>query len=444
MRTNTSRRHFLKTAVAAGAAIGFPTVIPASALGRGGAVAPSGRVSVGLIGCGGRSRVAKEYLNYEKSQLVGVCDPIRERREKWAAEAGDCVQFNDFRDLLARDDIDAVHVVTADHWHVPISLAAARAGKDMYTEKPLGISIEQDLAARAIVEKHKRIFQYGTQQRSMEHMRKGIELVLNGHIGALKEIHVWAPHGASGGSATPVLPVPDGYDFDLWLGPAPEAPFCEDRCLVQGARNGIFHIYDYALGFIAGWGAHPVDQLQWWADAAGMEIPVSYLGRGTIPTEELFDTLTHWDVECVYANGLKMRFLDDETARKEGGVPNLEKVGRFGNCTMFIGEQGWVAVSRNGWEVFPEPLKQKAEDAGPKQLPVSGQHQRNFIDAVLSRRQPVANLTSAVQSDLICQLSDISIRTGRAIQWDPKREAIVGDAEAGKRMRRPMRKPWRL
>ena len=168
-------------------------------------------------------------------------------------------------------------ISTPDHWHVPVSLAAAKAGKDMYTEKPLAISIEQDIAARAIVDKYNRVFQYGAQQRSLLHVRVGIELVLNGHIGDVEEIYVWAPNGESGGSATPVLPVPEGFNYDLWLGPAPMAPFCHDRCLEQSARNGIFHIYDYAIGFIAGWGAHPVDMLQWWADNAGLEtIPVHY------------------------------------------------------------------------------------------------------------------------------------------------------------------------
>ena len=440
----TSRRDMLKSAIAAGAAAGFPTIIPASALGKDGAVAPSERVGIGLIGCGNRSRVAREYQAYEKSQIVAVCDPIKERRLQRAKEYGNCADHNDFRDLLARKDVDAVHIVTADHWHVPISLAAARAGKDMYTEKPLGISIEQDLAARAIVDKYERVFQYGTQQRSMVQLRLGLELVLNGHIGEVRQAYVWAPRGESGGSATPVLPVPADFDYDLWLGPAPQVPFCKDRCLVQGARNGIFHIYDYAIGFIAGWGAHPMDQLQWWADNAGMGIPVTYKGTGTIPTEGLFNTATHWDVTCTYANGLKMRFLDNETAGKSKDIPHIEELKKFGNCTTFIGTEGWVAVSRGGWKVFPEALYQKAKTAGEKKLLVSQHHQRSFVNAVLSRKQPVANLASAVQSDIICHLSDISIRTGRAIQWDAKKETIVGDAEAARMMRRPMRDPWTL
>jgi hypothetical protein len=428
--------------------MGFPTIIPSSALGKDGAVAPSERVAIGVIGCGSRSGAAIEYKQYAKSEIVAVCDPIRDRRLQKAKAWGvnDHHHYNDFRDLLAREDIDAVHIATGDHWHVPISLAAARAGKDVYCEKPLGLSIEQDLAAREIVDKHKRVFQYGTQQRSQSHMRMGLELVLNGHIGELQEIYVWAPHGASGGSGTPVIPVPEGYDLDLWTGPAEPAPFSHDRNLGQGQRKAIYHVYDYAIGFIAGWGAHPVDILQWWADESGRGIPVTYKGTGTIPTEGLFNTLTHWDVECTYADGLKMYFMDDETAKKpERKVPNMDQIGKsFGNCTMFMGSKGWIALSRGGWKFSSDELRRMAKDPGPKRLAVSRGHQRNFVDAILVREQPVSDLHSAVQSDIICQMGDICIRTGETVGWDPVKETVVGSADAVAMMHRNMRKPWSL
>jgi hypothetical protein len=345
--------------------------------------------------------------------------------------------------LLQRKDIDAVHISTPDHWHVPISLAAARAGKDMYTEKPLGLSIEQCLAAREITKKHKRIFQYGTQNRSMIQVRMGIELVLNGHIGDVKELYVWCPPGESGGSPMPVLPVPEGFDYNLWLGPAPEAPFCADRCLNQTARNGIFHIYDYAIGFIAGWGAHPMDQLQWWADNVGLKIPVSYEGTGTIPTAGLFNTITNWDMSCTYDNGLTLRYLDDTTARQQKKIPGIEEMA-FSHGTLFVGEKGWVAVSRGAWKVFPESLYRLGKNPGQIKLTASDNHQHNFIDAVLKRQQPIADLESAVKSDIICHLSNIAIRTGRKINWDAEHETITGDADATDKMSRWMRKPWTL
>lgn len=438
-----TRRSFLKRTAAAGALSAFPAIIPSGVLGRNGQVPPSDRANIGLISCGNRSGVSIDYHHYEKSQIVAVCDPVNERRLQRKLEYGNCDDYNDFRELLDRKDIDAVHISTADHWHVPISMAAARAGKDMYTEKPLGISIDQDLASRAIVDKYERVFQYGAQQRSILDVRIGIELVLNGHIGEVKELYVWAPHGESGGSPTPVLEIPDGFDYDLWLGPAQEAPFCHDRCLERTNRNGIFHIYDYAIGFIAGWGAHPVDMLQWWADNAGLkEIPIRYEGTGKIPAEGLFNTVTNWDVKCTYANGLPMRFMDDETAL--GMTPRLHPGIKGGHGTLFVGEKGWVRVSREGREVYPAELYKVGQDTGDIKLVVSENQVRNFVDAVLKREQPVDDLHSAVRSDIICHLSEISIREGKPINWDPVSETITGNDSATKRMHRPMRSPWKI
>ncbi|NQT53431.1 Gfo/Idh/MocA family oxidoreductase [bacterium] len=434
------RRDFIKRTAAVGAILGSPTVIPSEALGKDGSVAANDKAAIGLIACGNRAGYAGMYKRYPKSEVVAVSDPIRERRLRFKKTFNNCADYNDFRELLARSDVDAVHIATADHWHVPIALHAARAGKDMYTEKPLGISIEQDLKAREIVDTHKRVFQYGAQQRSQTHVRLGIELVLNGHIGEVKECYVWAPHGESGGSPTPVLPVPDGFDYDLWLGPASKAPFCEDRAQGRAARNGIFHIYDYAIGFIAGWGAHPMDMLQWWADNAGMaEIPVKYEGKGTIPTKGLFNTVTRWDVRTEYANGITMRFMDDQTARAKKPHPSVQS----GHGTAFVGTEGWVTVGRWGWKTSSEALRKKAKDAGKKKLKVSRGQIENFVDCVLSREEPVDNLHSAVRSDVATHLAEISIRTGKAVEWDPKLERIK-DAETRKLMHREMRKPWKI
>ena len=190
MNNKQSRRNFLKTSVGTGAAVGFPTIIPSSVLGKNGAVAPSNRVNVGILACGAQSGSAGSYKNYDKSQIVAVCDPVLERRLAKAKAWGVSDHYNDFRDVLARKDVDAVHISTADHWHVPMALAAARAGKDVYCEKPLGLTIGQNLAAREIVSKHERVFQYGAQQRSSAACRMGIELVLNGHVGDVEEVYV--------------------------------------------------------------------------------------------------------------------------------------------------------------------------------------------------------------------------------------------------------------
>lgn len=438
-----SRRGFMKQTVFAGVALGFPTIIPARVLGQNGNVPPSRRVNIGLISCGERSGAASAYMHYDKSRVVAVCDPVKERRLRRKQQYGNCADYGDFRELLALKDVDAVHISTPDHWHVPISLAAARAGKDMYTEKPLGISIEQDLAAREIVEKHKRIFQYGTQNRSMVQVRMGTELVLNGHIGDVKEVYVWCPSGEAGGSATPVTPVPDEFDYEMWLGPAPAAPFCTDRCFGGGHRKGIYHIYDYALGFIAGWGAHPLDQLQWWADTEKLGIPVRYQGAGKLPAEGLYNTITNWDITCTYANGLPLRFTDVATARQKKNIPHIDEI-PFDHGTLYVGTKGWVAVSRGAWKTSPGELVHSGKEPGERRLAVSTGQQRNFVDCVLDRKQPISNLESAIQSDLISQIGDIVVRTGRAIIWDPVKRTIVGDNDAVRMMSRPMRKPWTL
>lgn len=435
----TNRQNFLKSSALLGAAAGFPAIIPASALGQNGQVAPSNRVTIGVIGCGGQSASCAEYKHYEKSEIIATCDPNMERRVRRAKEWGASDHYNDFRELIARDDLDAVHVVTGDYWHVPISIQAAKAGKDIYCEKPLGLSIEQDLSARQIVTKYNRMFQYGTQQRSQRHLRMGIDLVLNGHIGDVKEVFVWAPKGASGGS-TATEPVPEGFDMNMWLGPAPKAPFSTDRCL-KGA--GAWHIYDYAIGFIAGWGAHPVDQLQWWADEIGLGIPVEYKTTGTIPTEGLYNTVTNWDMEATYANGIKMWFMDDQTALSSSRIPDLEKVSKFGNCTQFVGDKGWVAVSRSGLACSSEAIRRKAKDPGPIRLkPSTGGHKIDLVNSVLSRKQPVATLEAAIMSDIICHMGDIGIRTGETLKWDPKKETVVGSDAAVKMMHRDMRVPF--
>jgi predicted dehydrogenase len=442
MRTHPiSRRRFVGQAAVAGAAIGFPTVIPARALARGGKASPNAKVQVALLGCGSRSGYAANYASYDKSAVVAVCDPVRERRLQRKQQLGGCADHADFREVLARPDVDAVHISTADHWHVPLAVLAARAGKDVYCEKPLGISIEHDLRAREIVDKHGRIFQYGAQQRSLAQVRMGIEVVLNGHIGEVQQAYIWAPRGEAGGGVA-AAPVPEGFDYDLWLGPAPPAPFCADRCLHSGSnRNGIFHIYDYAIGFVAGWGAHPADMLQWWLDhAGGAKMPVSCEARGTIPTEGLFNTLTHWDAHFVYPGGLTMRFMDNETAGREKPHPGVAG----GHGTLFVGSDGWVRVSRDGWEFSSEAIRQRAKDAGPKKLPVSKDQIHNFVDGVLSREQPVDDLHSAVRSDILCHLVDISARCGRKIAWDDRRETIAGDRDAQRMMSRTLRKPWTL
>lgn len=370
-------------------------------------------------------------LGLREGQSVAVCDPIRERREKAAATVEQyysnerkgepfrgCRAYNDFREVLARDDVDAVIIATPDHWHVPLALEAIRAGKDVYLEKPMGLSIEQNKVLRAAVHRHGAVFQYGTQQRSFnQHCGFGCELVRNGYIGELKAVEVLAPDGATGGRAVPE-PVPEGLDYDLWLGPAPEQPYTTDRVFGEGR----WHIYDYAIGFIAGWGAHPLDVAHW----GYPHIPVEYEGTGHIAPDGLFDTVVHWDVRGRYASGVAFT-LKTGTDR-----------------TTFAGTEGWVAPSRAGIEARPESLLKVRLRPDETRLLQRDHHYRDFLECVRTRRTPVSNVDSAAQSDFMSHLSDIAIRTGRRIRWNPESETIVGDEAARRMARRAVRAPWRV
>jgi hypothetical protein len=405
----------------AAGAMAAPLVIPASALGGDGQAAPSERVTLGHIGVGGQgSGLFGAFRRCQGAQSVAVADCFQARREGKAA-AINGKAYRDFRELLARKDIDGVVIATQDHWHVPIALMAVRAGKDVYVEKPVGISVLHGQTLRKEVRAHKRIFQYGTQQRSQNpHCRKGCELVRNGKIGKVTEIHVLAPNGRSGGTLEE-SPVPADLDYDMWLGPAPKAPYTKDRCTC----NGTYHIYDYAIGFIAGWGAHPLDQLVWGYDIhkAGL---ATVEGTGEVPTGCLYNTVINWNVNLSFANGLKVTF-------KPGG-----------DNTKFVGTEGWISVARGGWDAEPKSLLQA--DLGPNatRLYESRNHYQNFVDCIKSRKDPVSPIEDAVRSDIVSHLGDIAIRCKRKITWDWDKEAIVGDAEASKMLSRPLREPWTL
>jgi hypothetical protein len=290
----------------------------------------------------------------------------------------------------------------------------------MYVEKPLGLSIEQDRILRASINRYGNVFQYGTQQRSQSHLRFACELVRNGRVGPIHTIEVVAPSGSSGGK-TKRMPIPDGFDYDRWLGPAPWKPYTEDRCIGVGR----WHIYDYALGFIAGWGAHPLDIAQWGNNSDDTS-PVEYEGRGVIPTSGLFDTVTSWEVHCRYASGVKMLFRDGPDA------------------TKFIGPDGWVNVGREFIDAHPKSLLRSRLGPHDIRLHASGDQKQDFLDAVKTRRPTVNPIESAVRSDAISHLSDIAIRLGRKIYWDPVKEDIIGDESAARMLTRPMRSPWRL
>jgi len=437
MKSGLTRRKFLSRGAAvvglAATTVGKPWwakpwIVPSHVLG---ADAPSNQVTIGAIGVGGRgSGLVNEAAAQPNTKIVAVCDVFRDRRERMAQAFNQryggqvCTPYNDLRELIDRPDIDAVIIATPDHWHVPAALMAVRAGKDVYVEKPLGLSMEELWAIRAAVQRYGRIFQYGTQQRSMAHIRHGCELVRNGRIGKIQAVEVTAPsYGFEGGQGSlEPIPVPDGLDYDLWLGPAPWRPYTKDRCTCWGA----YWCSDNAHGFIGGWGAHPLTDMVWaLGDDPQSAVPVEYEGTGVWGTG-LFDAPHHWDIRGRFANGVPFHFTPG------------------GDCAKFIGERGTVAISRGGLRTEPADLAK--EKIGPNEIHLyeSRSHMGNFIDCVRSRQPTVAPVEVAVLSDTITQLSMIAIITGRKIRWDPVQEKILDDPDAERLLRRAMRSPWRL
>jgi hypothetical protein len=347
--------------------------------------------------------------------------------------------------MLARDEIDAVTIGTPDHWHVPIAIAAAKAGKDIYVEKPLGVSMRQDIACREAVRRYGRMFQYGTQQRSSAHCRYGCELVRNGRIGEVKEIIVVAPNSGPGGNTKP-MPVPEGLDYDLWLGPARWTPFT--GCPLGGGNW--YHCYDYALGFIAGWGVHPLD-IAFWGCPSFVQGPLEVEGRAVIPTEGACNTSVAWEVDFKCADGITMKYKGSSGGFIDpSGMTDLKnwekRYGRdTGHGTAFEGSQGWIMVDRSGIVTHPESLIETKFDADRVQLVRSENHVRNLLDSIRSRKPAVCPIEDSVEADILCHLSDIATRVRRRLTWDPKKETFVKDADANARLKlRKMRKPWAL
>ncbi len=423
-----------------------PNFIPLRVLA--GETTPSKKIQLGHIGVGGQGTgLLRNFLNVETAASVAVADPFRSRREN----AGKLIQerqklepklYNDFRELLADKSIDAVVIATPDHWHVPVGLAAVRAGKDVYIEKPLGHTLEQNRAMLAAVKKHDRIFQYGTQQRSSEKIKRGIELVLNGYIGELQRLDVWAPGGIGGGSLEEI-PVPEGLDYELYLGPAPMKPCTKDRITSKSS----WYCSDYALGFIAGWGAHPLDVAIWGMDS-DTKGPISFRGTGEFPTPDaLFNTCATWDVSVKFSDGIPMHFMSTENAKPivqkylaevPGGAGEF-----FDNGTTFFGTKGWVSLSRGGASASnPDWLKLK-ECEGTQRVLYRNKYYQAFVDSVREHSASVAPIQDAVRSDAFSHLSLMAIKSGGEVVWDPKQYKIKSPEKLNDQMHQPVRGDWK-
>ncbi|MHC4433261.1 MAG: Gfo/Idh/MocA family oxidoreductase [Planctomycetota bacterium] len=413
-----NRRQFLKGA--AGAAVVLPVIVPSSVFG---ASAPSNRITIGCIGVGGKgSGNMRSFHGNRGAQVVAVCDVDTAHRQRAAksADLGAKSSYRDFRDLLARDDIDAVSIATPDHWHVPTSIAAVRSGKDVYCEKPLTLTIAEGRKLADEVRRYRRVFQTGSQQRSGSEFRKACELVVNGRIGKLHTMKV----GISGNNRkceptwTPE-PVPEGFDYDLWLGPAPWEPYHHQRCHYQ-----FRFILEYSGGQMTNWGAHHLDIAQWGnqADDTG---PVEIRGKGEFPKTGLFTTALNAEVEYTYANGVRM-FLS-----RGGG-------------TRFEGTEGWIYVNRGRLQAGPESILDATIGPDETHLYESRSHTQNFLDCIKSRKDPICNAEIGHRSSTVCHLGNIAMMLERPLKWDPDAEQFIGDDEANRMRWRPRRAPYSL
>ena len=443
-----SRRKFIKNSSigVAGTLVG-PSILSCSAKGA------NDRILIGHIGVGsqGTGELKAWFTPLDTAYQVATCDPYLQRREDAAkyitdeyknrgVAAPSCKTYLDFEELLERDDIDAVHITTPDHWHVPAAIKAARAGKHIYLAKPLGLSypnykiLEKEVAANNVK------FHYGTQQRAQSHLQLGIGMIKEGLIGEIERIEVWAP--GYNDVESPVcheVPVPSDFDYDKWTGPAPLNSYCPDRV----TNNSSWFQWDYSIGFLGGWGAHPLDVMVW---GAKDKLIGPYTCHGTGGFWEpggMYNNIRAWDVEIEYESGVKLHFIDADKAFG-GDMLNYLKF-KEGNGTTFFGSNGWISLARGKAESnIPElekKFKELRDENGNVNSPSHSMAQL-FVDVVKGDIPEACPLDEAILSDCVSHMSNIAIRSGRKIKWDPKKGEVVGDPEANLWFIREMREPY--
>ena len=435
-----TRRQFLKSSAAAFAFVSVPVILPARVFG---AEAPSNRITIGMIGVGRQAYYSnlKSFLAASDVQVVAVCDvdswrldnarkAVEEHygKERAAGTLKGCSVFRDFRELLDRPDIDAVMISTPDHWHVPIAIAAAKAGKDISCEKPLTLSIAGGRALSDTVRRYNRVFRTDSEFRSLACFQKACELVLNGRIGEVHTIRTGVPAGDVAGLPEPQMPVPDELDYDFWLGPAPYAPYTVNRVHPRQSydRPGWMRVPDCCEGMITNWGAHLNDIAQW-GNGTDRTGPVEVEGSGTYPRDGLWNVLLSFEVRYKYANGVRLFY------------------GTSKPYVRFEGTEGWIQAEYNDRSLKAEPASILKSPIGPDEihLPLKSE-KRDFIDTVKTRGQTLADAEVGHRTNSLCQIGHIAIQLGRKLRWDPDAEKFIGDDAANRLLSRPMRSPWRL
>lgn len=437
------RRDFLKGTLSGAAVLGFPTIIPASALGADGTTPPSDRITAACIGVGrqGGGHV-RSFLRHEDVRVVAICD-VQEsacQRSKGFVDRayGDksCATYNDFREVLERKDIDALMLAPGERWTPYIGAEAARLGKHMFYEKPLSVTVEEAKAVRSAVQRTGIAFQFGTQQRSSVYFRTACELARNGKIGQLQKVVIGCsgPTQVPSGAEKPAEP-PAGFDWDMWLGPAPWVPYSDLRVSVLWLA-----IYDYGLGCIGGvWGIHDIDIAQW-VNNSDHTTPVAVEGTGTLYGDDIRDTICTWDIEYTYANGVKIHLMNRAAAMQRypqqwGGTGSL-------NGVILIGTEGYIWVSREGIKTQPDSLVRTVIGPNDQRVIRSNDHERNFFDAIRTGSPTISPIEAAAHDEMICQMGDIAVRLKRKLRWDPLKEEFIDDPQANRMLSRPRRSPW--
>ena len=428
-----TRRSFLKgTMLGAGGSLAFPCFVPGSALGAEEKVAANSRINLACVGVGGMGTGnLRAFLNDERVHVTAICDVDDNHRKRALdiAKLKEDAGYRDFREVMARKDIDAVMVATPDHWHSLVTVAACRAGKDVYCEKPLAASIGEGRFVANLVKKEKRVLQCGTWRRSGIYVRMACEWIRNGYIGDLKEIEVGVPgrfaiRDGYTGLEAPVA-VPKDFDYEMWLGPAPEAPYTPARC------HFIFRwILDYSPGYITDWGAHFIDVAQW-GNNSDDTAPVSVKASEVkFRDKGIYNAPEEFRVEYQYGNGVRMTMISTTDGKKYG--------------TKFIGTKGWIFSENTTLITEPAELRRTKIKENEIHLYESKNHHRNFIDCVLSRKETAAPAEAAHRAASCCHLGTIATLLKRELKFDPKTETFPGDEEANKLVMRSMREKWRL
>ncbi len=422
-----NRRQFLRRSSASAVGLAFPTIIPARVLGS---EAPSKQITVGFIGTGGHGigRNLNTFLQQPDARALAVCDVFKSRMRKAKGIVDkkygnkDCAEHRDFREILERKDIDAVMISTPDHWHALMSAMAMRRGKDVICEKPT-LTIAEGRYIADLVKKTGRVFQTSTEDRSLFIYHRLAEIVRNGRIGKLQEIKVTLVAGKKYATGKPTDP-PDDLDWDLWLGPAPEAPYRPETTHPQHWR----HVWDYSGGKFSDWGMHQLDTAQW-ANDTERTGPVEVEGKGTVNEGSIYSTFLNYELDYRYANGVKLHV-------KSGGT-SIHFHGSDGWCGSRSWDSGLEGSSK---EMLKEPI-------GPDGIHLytckGGEH-RNFLDCVKSRKDPYFPAEIGHRCATVCHMGNIAMRLGRKLEWDPEKEEFTGDAEANGMRSREMRKPWDL